>query len=107
MQLNMVRVPIERDRMVVVDAEVGEHEVAVLQAVHGEQVLAAGIRPSVDESGPRTMNVDPTEEYHRLARLYGRDKESGRPYVDIAYTHLRDFTRELESMAGVQKRKAA
>lgn len=80
MEIQKVRVEVIRDALCKVSTEVGEHEVAVLQAVHGDAAVHV-----VDEAVGVVAVDDVAEEYGRLARYYGVDNERRQSYVEIAY----------------------
>lgn len=102
MQIPLKRVPIRRDMAEVLHVDVGEHEIPVLLAVHGEGAVLTELIEATDEE--RTID-EPKIEYERLQRLYGRDPESGRAYVDLAYTSFRQFMADLQGFAGIKPRK--
>ncbi len=80
MDIQKVRAEIIRDALCKVTRDVGAHEVAVLQAVHGD----AAVHVIDDDVG--TVSVDdPADEYTRLASRYGMDRERRQSYVEIAY----------------------
>lgn len=103
-QVPLKRVPIRRDMAETLFVEVGEHEIPVLIAVHGEGRVQTDLIDTSDE----VRNIDdPKIEYERLARLYGRDADSGRAFVDLAYVNFRQFLADLEALNGAPKRKRA
>lgn len=102
MQISIKRVPIRRDMAETLLVDVGEHEIPVLQAVHGEQIKLDAIDATPDEV---TID-DPRIEYERLARLYGEEPKSGRSYVDLAYTTMRQFIADLQQLAVGPKARA-
>lgn len=106
MQVALKRVPIRRDMAETLLVDVGEHEIPVLIAVHGENAVQTELIDATDEV--RTIE-DPKAEYERLANLYGRDPESGRAFVDLAYTGFRQFLADLQQFAGqpAKRSKAA
>lgn len=105
MQVALKRVPIRRDMAETLLVDVGEHEIPVLLAVHGEAAVQS---EQIVEAGEVRNIDDPKSEYERLANLYGRDPENGRAYVDLAYTGFRQFLADLQQFAGQPaKRKAA
>jgi len=102
MQVALKRVPIRRDMAETLLVDVGEHEIPVLLAVHGENAVQSELIDATDE----VCNIeDPKAEYERLANLYGRDAESGRAFVDLAYTSFRQFLNDLQTFAGQPAKK--
>lgn len=103
MQIPIKRVPIRRDMAETLLVEVGEHEIPILVAVHGEEKVKTGqIDATVDE-----MTIeDPRVEYERLVRLYGDNADTRRAYVDEAYGSFRQFAADLHQFAGVSAKKA-
>lgn len=80
MEIQRVKVKVMRDQLCTVSRDVGAHEVAVLQAVHGD----AAVDVLGDADGVMTIN-DVAEEYQRLATRYGFDNERKQSYAEIAY----------------------
>lgn len=80
MEIQKVRVEVMRDPLCKIHREVGAHEVAVLQAVHGDAAVSV-----VDENTGSIAVHDVAEEYGRLAQLYGFDNERRQMHVEIAY----------------------
>lgn len=80
MDIRKVRAEIMRDALCKVTRDVGAHEVAVLQAVHGDAAVQV-----IDEDLGTVIVDDPAEEYSRLASRYGMDRERRQNYVEIAY----------------------
>lgn len=80
MDIQKVRVEVMRDPLCKISKEVGAHEVAVLQAVHGD----AAVTVADENAGTIAVN-DAGEEYGRLAQLYGFDNERRQAHVEIAY----------------------
>lgn len=80
MEIQKVRVEVMRDALCKVPKEVGAHEVAVLQAVHGDAAVTV-----TDEDVGTVTVTDVGEEYSRLAQLYGVDNERRQSHVEIAY----------------------
>lgn len=103
MQVALKRVPIRRDMAETLLVDVGEHEIPVLVAVHGESAVQSELIVEADEV--RSIE-DPRSEYERLANLYGRDPESGRAYVDLAYTGFRQFLADLQQFAGLPAKRS-
>ena len=105
MQIPIKRVPIRRDMAETLLVNVGEHEIPILVAVHGEDKVKTGqIDATVDEMAIE----DPRIEYDRLVRMYGENPKTGRAFVDEAYGSIRQFVADLQQFAGAgTKRKAA
>lgn len=66
------------------------HEVAILQAVHGEDKV------TVDEAadlpkGLTEMEFEADEEYDRLVQLYGDDPGTKTPHVAMVYNGRKGF----------------
>ncbi len=98
MQLAKVLVPIQRDVVCTVQAEVGEHEIEVLKAVHGEKCLADNILPTPEMHSFDTIE----EEFDRLLRLYGAGT-NGVPYVVQAYGNPHEFKRQIQALLSKRK----
>lgn len=96
-QVSLKRVPIRRDMAETLFVDVGEHEIPVLSAVHGQAVQSELIEVT---SEVRTID-DPRIEYERMQKLYGRDSETGRFFVDEAYTSFRQFMADLNTLNDV------
>ena len=64
----LLSVGIHRDITTTVQAQVAEHEIAILQTVHGDSNVYPG-----DPTGAMTA-LDPATEFERLQRKYGEDK---------------------------------
>lgn len=80
MEIRRVKVKIMRDQLCQVSRDVGEHEVAVLQAVHGDASV------EVVGDADSTMSVeDVGTEYLRLVSRYGVDNERKQSFAEIAY----------------------
>lgn len=80
MEIKRVKVKVMRDQLCLVSRAVGEHEVPVLQAVHGDAAI------DVIGDAPSVMTVhDVGEEYQRLAQRYGFDNERKQSFAEIAY----------------------
>lgn len=80
MEIKKVRVEVMRDPLCKISLEIGEHEVAVLQAVHGDAAVTV-----MEEIADTRPVDDAAEEYSRLAQLYGYDNERRQTYAEIAY----------------------
>jgi hypothetical protein len=102
LQVPLKRVPIRRDMAETLLVDVGEHEIPVLIAVHGEGKVQTELICATDDVA--TID-DPKIEYERLGRLYGVDAQTGRRFVDIAYSDFRRFLEDLQAFAGVPKRR--
>jgi hypothetical protein len=97
MQVPVKRVPIRRDPMEVILAVVGEHEIPILESVHGDRVGLDAV-----EATPDLMTIDdPQVEWERLARVYGRAKDTQQHHVAAVYGHPRRFEEDLRMFAGV------
>lgn len=104
LQVPLKRVPIRRDMAETLLVDVGEHEIPVLDAVHGPgKVQHEQIVPTTDVA---TID-DPRSEYERLGRLYGVDQQTGRRFVDVAYSDFRRFLDDLQTFADVPKPRKA
>lgn len=77
--MKMVNVTIRRSPMMELPLTVGEHEVPVLQAVHGD----SGV--TVVGSAPDAHTPDAGMEYDRLRRQYGMDRDRNQTYAEIVY----------------------
>lgn len=77
--MKLVNVLVSRGKMMSVPRVVGEHEVPVLQSVHGENAVhvtgEAGEAPAPDAQ----------DEYERLAQVYGIDRDRNATHVEIVY----------------------
>lgn len=104
MQVSLKRVPIRRDMAETLFVDVGEHEIPILAAVHGE----ARVQTDQIEATPELREIESARiEYERLSRLYGIDPTSGRAYVDVVYTTPRQFEQDLSALATPRRSKAA
>lgn len=99
--VGLVLVPIRRDVMSVVQVEVGEHEIPVLQSVHGERCMADRVEGTPDS---RTF-LDAREEFERLGNLYGRTA-TGQLHVEQAYGSVFEFERSVRAISGARRRCA-
>lgn len=75
--LTSVLVTIERDQMMKVAKRVFEHEIPILEQLHGEDMV------SVEDGSERDVKVAMTaeEEYDRLCRRYGKKGEQAVHFV--------------------------
>ena len=104
MQVPLKRIPIRRDMAETLLVDVGEHEIPVLLAVHGEGKVQMELIAPTDD----VLTIeDPKVEYERLGRLYGVDAQTGRRFVDVAYSDFRRFVDDLQTFAGLPKRRKA
>ncbi len=98
MQVAKVLVPIQRDTVCVIQTEVAEHELPVLEAVHGETCHSKAVQAS-----PNMHQFDDLdEEWDRLMRHYGQ-ASNGTPYVVMAYGNPHEFKRQLQTIANKRK----
>lgn len=100
-QVPLKRVPIRRDMAETLLTDVGEHEIRVLEVVHG-----AAVQADLIEATDAVRNIDdPKTEYERMQRLYGRHPDTGQFYADAAYGNFRQFLADLNMLNDVPKPK--
>lgn len=99
--MKLVHVQVMRGKMMGVPRTVGEHEVAVLQAVHGDTAVRvlgdAGYAPTPDA----------TEEYERLGLAYGVHNDRGASFVELAFGRGPAQLAAMLAASDDRKRKAA
>lgn len=80
MKTQNVTIKLTKDLMTHFQLEVYAHEIPLYEAAHPDgnvQLVSVG----------RTIEIDTSEEYERLAKKFGDDSETGRPLVDEVYGH--------------------
>lgn len=77
--MRLVTVLIRRSPMMSVPKVVGEHEVPVLKAVHGDGAI------QVEGDAGEYEVEDAASEYERLALVYGVHVDRKQSYVEIVY----------------------
>ena len=93
MEATFVVAIIERDIAEKLAVTVLLHEIPVLEMVHKNATIRpADIEPLVD-----SREIDPDEEYERLANQYGED-ENGIPHVERVYGRQDEFVDKIENM---------
>jgi hypothetical protein len=93
MEATFVVAIIERDIAEKLAVTVLLHEIPVLEMVHKN----ATIRPADIEPLVVSREIDPDEEYERLANQYGED-ENGIPHVERVYGRQDEFVDKIENM---------
>ncbi|MDX8383553.1 MAG: hypothetical protein R8M45_05690 [Ghiorsea sp.] len=93
MKAKYVEITVTRDAHAAIGKTVMEHEVAILEEIYGEVSREA----ELDD----VREVDPAEEYARLERIYGEEKESSDPFVRVVYGRFNDgrFAEKLQANA--------
>ena len=98
MKARFIVVIIERDLAEKIPVTVMLHEIPVLEAVHGKHISPAEIDPLIE-----SVEIDPYDEYDRLANQYGMH-ESDIPFVERVFGRVNEFVAALEQIHGEQKK---
>lgn len=77
--MKLVKVLVSRGKMMTVPKTIGAHEVPLLQSVHGDAAVHI-VGPAGECEAP-----DAAEEYGRLQRVYGLDRDRKMTHVEIVY----------------------
>jgi len=96
----MLQVFIKHDMSTTTVSQVPPHELALLSCKWGEGPV------TVNKVGSKVVEYDPREEYARLARVHGIDKETKRPWVEVAFGRFEEGRLENTMIKGAEHYKS-
>lgn len=95
MKAPIIACMVKLDTYTTVNKMVMPHELQLMSVRHGSDNVL-DIRPTKQVS----HELDMDHEYNRLRRTYGRDQESGRPWVEMAFGHQNEGRMEKSIING-------
>ena len=96
MQIPMMLVIIDRGPMEKIPRHVAEHEIPLLEMIHG----GGSVRDSGEPIDAVREIDSPEAEYERLLNTYGDDEKSGMPLVERVHGRISEFCELLEARYG-------
>ena len=91
----LIKVALKLDMSTTNQHVVPPHELALLKEMHGSRAIEQGLFG-------KTRELDPEEEYARLQRRYGMDKETKRPWVEVVFGRLHEGRLENTMIKGAE-----
>jgi hypothetical protein len=96
MQIPMMLVIIDRGPMEKIPRHVAEHEIPLLEMIHG----GGSVRDSGEPIDAVREIDSPEAEYERLLNTYGDDEKSGMPLVERVHGRISEFCALLDARYG-------